>query len=184
MNKYTYFLALLLFFSCKKKEATPEVSTTFNGTYFSIKQFGEDQLHLLWGQPYTFHKIVSLNGKTDSSFTTAMDMDWASIIKPFFESDISDKKYLGQYNFSMFEDNLTDTRNFFYEAKDKKLLTQKLQITADAYNNKITSIYIETIKNGKVQKLLYEPKKLIQIQEYESSFLGKDKNLKVEYYFM
>lgn len=183
MKNYLLFTLLLLTVSCKKKETNNEPNTA-NGNYFSIMQFAQDQFHLLWGQPYTFQKIVTLNGKSDSTFEKATDVDWATVLKPFFESDISDKKYLDQYNFTMFEDNTTETRNFFYEAKNKKLLTQKLQVTADLYNNKISAIYIETEKNGKVQKLYYAPKKLIQIQEFETAFLGKDKNLKVEYYFM
>lgn len=84
----------------------------------------------------------------------------------------------------MFDDNATVSRTYFYEAKNKKLLTKNLHIVTDPFNNKIKSIYIETEKNGKVQKLYYIPLKLIQIQEYESSFLGKDKNLVVKYHFL
>ncbi len=174
---------LLLIASCKKDAHSPTADTS-GGTYFSIIQFADDQFHTFGGQPYTLHKIVTLNGKVDSSLESALTMDWAAVLKPFFASDISDKKYLDRYHFSMFEDDITDTRNFFYEAKDPDLFTKKLQISSDALNNKIQSIYIETEKNGKVQKLFYKPVKLIQIQEVESSFLGKDKNLKVEYYFM
>lgn len=173
---------MLLIASCKKAENV--AVDTSGATYFSITQFTVDQFHTFGGQPYTLHKVVTLNGKTDSSFESAFSMDWASVLKPFLASDISDKKYLDRYNFTLFEDDITDTRNFFYEAKDPKLFTKKLQISSDALNNKIQSIYIETEKNGKVQKLFYKPVKLIQIQEFESSFLGKDKNLKVEYYFM
>ena len=111
-------------------------------------------------------------------------MDWKSILQPFFASDISDKKYLDQYNFSLFEDDVTDTRTLMYEAKDTKLFTKLLQIVTDQENNKITSIYVETEKNGKLQKLLYAPVKLIQIQEFETSVIGNDKALKVEYFFL
>jgi hypothetical protein len=52
----------------------------------------------------------------------------------------------------------------------------------------IKSIYIETASNGRMgersQKLYYKPIKIIQIQEFESSALGKDINSRVEYRFM
>ena len=184
MNRlFLIAITFFLFASCKKENDKNTIDTS-GGTYFSITQFAMDQFRTFGGQPYSLQKVVTLNGKVDSSFESALTMDWAAVIKPFLESDISDKKYLDQYNFSMFEDNATDTRNFFYESKDPKLFTKKLQISSDAINNKIQSIYIETEKNGKVQKLFYAPVKLIQIQEFESSLLGKDKDLKVEYYFM
>jgi hypothetical protein len=182
VKKYTLLLFLFSFLSCKKKEA--KTPPTTNGTYFSIVQFARDQFTSFWGQPYSFRKVVTLNGKTDSTFASVNNMDWNAVLKPFFSSDISDKKYLDQYNFSMFQDDATETRNFYYEAKNQKLFTRKLHIMADMFTDKITSIYIETEKNGKVQKLFYAPLKLIQIQEYESSFLGENKDLKVEYYFM
>jgi hypothetical protein len=180
-NIIIYSWLLLAIGSCKKTEKSKAAS---GGTYFSVTQFARDQFSTFSGQPYTLQKVVTLNGKVDSSFVQAMTLDWGSVLKPFFESDISDRKFLDQYNFNLFDDNATDSRNYFYEAKDKKLLTRNLQISTDPFNNRIKSIYVETEKNGKVQKLFYRPLKLIQIQEYESSFLGTDKNLKVEYYFM
>lgn len=185
MNRSCIFLFILIAIAACKKPENKTVSVDTSGaTYFSITQFAADQFNTFGGQPYSLQKVVTLNGKRDSTLESALTMDWASVLKPFLESDISDKKYLDQYHFSMFEDNITDTRNFFYEAKDPKLFTKKLQISSNAENNKIQSIYIETEKNGKVQKLFYKPVKLIQIQEFETSFLGKDKDLRVEYIFM
>jgi len=184
MKNIVLLYALLFMVSCAQKKEKKDSSNTSDAGYFSIVQFAQDQFANFGGQPYTLRKIVTLNGKTDSTFVKANEMDWANVLKPFLESDISNKKYLDQYNFSLFEDSATDTRSFYYEAKEKKLFTRTLQITSDALNNKITAIYIETEKNGKVQKLFYRPLKIIQIQEYESPFWGKDKNLKVEYYFM
>ena len=176
-------LFLIIISSCKKKQEEAKIDAS-KGTYFSIVQFASDQFSTYGGQPYTLQKVVNLNGKVDSSYESALKMDWAAVLKPFFESDISNKKFLGQYNFNLFDDDATLSRNYFYEAKDEKLFTKTLQISTDPLNNKVTSIYIETEKGGKVQKLLYRPVKLIQIQEIETSFFGKDKNLKVEYYFM
>jgi hypothetical protein len=167
-----------------KKSAAP----TDQGTYFSIRQFAKDQLDTYWGQPFTLQKIETINGKKDSALISTYKMDWASVLKTFFESDISDPKYLGKYTFSTFDDKSTDSRTYYYEANEPDLFTRSLQIITDPYNNVIKSIYIETAANGRMgersQKLYYRPIKVIQIQEFESSAIGKDKRSIVEYRFL
>lgn len=158
------------------------------GSYFSIRQFTQDQFHTFGAQPFTIEKKVTLNGKTDSSLVSVLALDWPSILKTFFQSDISDPKFLGQYNFSVFDDDATTSRTYYYEAKTDGLFTRSLQIVTDPFTDKVKSIYIETAKNGrfsqKTQKLFYIPIKTIQIQEFESSFMSEDKNLRIEYRFL
>lgn len=185
----TTILILTVFslFSCKKPAEEPVAANEPEGTYFSIIQFAKDQWDTFYGQPYSLQKIVTMNGKVDTSYVSALDMDWSSVLKIFFETDISDKKYLDRYNFSLFEDDATLTRNFYYEAKEKDLFTRKLQIAADEETNKIRSVYIETSRNSTLndlnQKLYYVPQKLIQIQEFEKSKTGPDKDIRIEYRF-
>lgn len=176
---------LCLAVGCKTKpEDTPPEG---EGTYFSIRQFAMDQWHSFKGQPYSMFKIVTINGKSDTTMTNAYYLDWGSILKVFFETDISDKKYFGLYDFSQFEDATTYTNNYYYEAKDPKLFTQKLQISADNEHNKIKTIYIETQKSGGMstttKKLYYSPMNVIQIQEFEKTKGGPEKEIKIEYRF-
>jgi hypothetical protein len=180
-------LALITIASCKPKESKP-IPDASKGTYFSIKQFVKDQWDIHNGQPYGLTRVVTLNGEQDSTMTTAYEMAWGPLFKMFFDTDISDPKYLGQYDFSMFEDDATYTMNYYYEAKDPKLFTRKLHISTDATNNKVRSIYIETQKNGKwsdkSQKLFYMPLKVISVQEFEKSLIGSGKELRIEYRFL
>lgn len=187
---YTSFLILISAFApilgCKQK-AAPVPATADKGTYFSIKQFTQDQWNTFHGEPITLVKTVTENGKTDSSYVNAYNMDWGWVFKLFFASDISDKKFLDHYNFNMFADDNTATMNLYYEAKDKNLFTRKLMISADQNNRKIKSIYIETEKDGWSsfsQKLYYLPMKLIQIQEYKKPFIGPAKETVTEYRFL
>ena len=182
-------LALSFFAGCKKKDATENAAqATDEGTYFSIIQFTKDQLDTYWGQPFTLVKTVTLNGKTDSTYEQAAKMDWASVFKVFFESDIGKPKFLGKYKFSEFGDDATDSHIFYYEANDPELFTRSLQVTVDPANNKIKNIYIETRKNStltsKAQKLYYTPLKVIQIQETETGTGTKDRDLRVVYRFL
>ena len=182
-------IAILAFtiVSCKKNHAdTP--NSVGNERYFSIVQFAEDQWATFHGQPFSLTKIVSENGKVDSSYLSALQMDWGTeVFKVFFATDISDKKYFGHYNFSSFDENTNQTHVYAYEAKDEDLFTRKLWITIDPYNNRILSIYIETRKDvdakQEVQKLYYKPKKLIQIQEFENSSTGLKMEKEIKFRF-
>jgi hypothetical protein len=171
--------------ACKKK--TPAKPDSSQGTYFSIVQFTSDQWKTYSGQPYVLQKTVTLNGQTDTVFLSAYKVNWGEIFKIFFETDISDPKYLDRYDFNMFEENTTQSRIFSYTARDPELFTQKLEITADVFNNKIRNIYIETHKSTfwsqQTKKLFYSPVRVIQIQEHTSPLIGSDKELVIEYKF-
>jgi hypothetical protein len=181
-------LLVILGASCKKKDATDEYADV-QGSYFSINQFILDQWNTFSGEPISIIKTVKVNkGKTDSSFTNSDTLSWAPIFKTFAETDISDRKFLGKYNFTQFDDNQDQTHNFFYQAKDEDLLTQKLLITIDQYNNKVKGIYIETYKKDFgdecTQKLYYAPLKTLQIQTDDKPWLGSKKFTVVQYEFM
>lgn len=186
MRIYLFILCVVVAASSCKQQAVESVQQ--EGHYFSIKEFALDQWNTYHGQPFGIQKIVYMNGRVDSVYTNADGVNWAAILKMFFETDISDSKFEDKYSFSEFADPTTLTENFYYEAKDPKLLTQKLHIMADLRNHRITSIYIETVKNNKwgskMQRLYYEPVKSISIQEFETMVMGKRNEVRVEYKFM
>ena len=179
-------LALLTVASCKEK-ANKEDFSKVKGNYFSIQQFALDQWNNFSGPACGILKKVRKDGgKTDSSYTNSDSLDWAPIFKTFFETDISDRKYLGDYKFTQFDDNADGTHNFFYEATDDDLFTQKLLITIDQQTSKVRGIYIETLKKGfikgeTIRKLYYSPYHTIQISTDEQSTFGS-KSFSVEQY--
>ena len=182
-------VVLVIFAACKPHAKPTAVKDNGEkGTYFSVNQFIKDQWNTHIGQPYSIVKVVTKNGKADSSITNALTMDWGDIFKRFFATDIGDPKYVGHYEFSMFLDESTDTRNFYYEAKDDMLFTRKLQITAMQENNKITHIYIETERRSGmkdvIQHLYYAPLSVIQIQEFDALATGDKNQVRIEYFFM
>ncbi len=180
-------VSLSLSISCQKYENRNVVVNDRN-TYFSIKQFAADQIQMYGRVPFSLYKIVHLNGKVDSTVVNFINLDWAPILHAFEETDISDKKFIGQYDFSIYDESITGSRIAAYTAKNDKLLTRRLQIGTDPSNNKITSIYIETKKNGfwgsSSQKLLYIPLHLIQLQQSKKPLLGRAWDLRTEYRFM
>ena len=191
-NKEWILCAVLmacLFFSCKKKEAAP-LADAGTGTYFSIKQFELDQWNTWQGEPFLINKTVTINKKTDSSLTNSDTISWAPIFKTFAETDISDPKFVGQYNVNSFVDPQDGSLNLFYQAKEDNddLFTRKLLITMDQDTRKVRGIYIETFKKyfggEATQKLYYAPMKTIQIQTDDKPLLGSKKFTVVEWTFM
>ena len=194
MKKYSKYIGLaalllvLVISSCKSKKKEDPYAN-LEGHYFSINQYALDQWNTFAHSPFTIVKTVKVNkGKTDSSYTNSDSLDWSPIFKVFAETDISDRKYLGKYKFSQFDDNQDGTHNFFYEALEEDLFTQKLLITIDAYNSRVKGIYIETSKKISLgeytQKLYYKPMKTIQVQTDNRPFVGDNKFTIVQYDFM
>lgn len=172
--------------SCTK-ELAAEQPVSLDSSYFSIRQFLADQIHTYYGNPFTFYRIVAMNDRVDSALVGVDKVDWASVFGTFNATDISARKCLGKYRFSVTDDNITGDRGFIYTATDPKLFTQILQINADPSNYKISSIYMETAKEDfwekKTQKLLYVPLHVIQIQEKEDGLLTGPRETRVEYRF-
>lgn len=184
-------IALILFsvllLQCKKTEEKKVLPPSAeNGTYFSIRQYTRDHFDTYWGQPFSFERVKTVNGeRKDSSMVTTLNMDWKEVLEPFFKSDISDAKFLDKYEFSVLDDDISVTKTYYYEAKDEKLFTRKLQINTDPFTQKIKSLYIETKDDdGKQQKLFYSPLRVIQIQEYKPAMIGKGEDTRIEYRFL
>lgn len=187
MNFFKLIPLLLLCFiafacSQKKKVNNPEQET-----YFSVKQFLDDQWKNREGNPYSLMKVVDFNGKTDSTIVS-LDSNLWKLIRPFFdEANIGDVEHFGQYEFNSFEEETLDMIMLHYEAINKKAFTRKMDIGVDVFTHRVKSVYIETQKKNaiylKTQKLLFIPDRIIQIQEYEKSIVSPAKKMNISYYF-
>jgi hypothetical protein len=178
---------VLLSASCKKKTPAPAASDD-KRTYFSIQQFALDEWNTYAGEPFLIRKTVTVDNKSDSSFTNSDTLDWSGIFKTFFAAEISDPKYLGHYNVKSFADDDDFTINIYYEANEDDLFTRKLLITIDRETRLVRGIYIETIKESllkaTVQKLYYRPMKTVQIQTIEKPVWGAEKHTVLQYDFI
>jgi hypothetical protein len=176
--------------SCGKKKAPVKAKPLpDNGaTYFSIKQFIQDQWDYYQGEPIIFTKLVTTDDKRDSSLISGFKMELGWIMETFVKTDISDRRFLDKYDFEMVDDAVSFTRSYYYEAKDPaELYTKKLQIITNPENNKIRSIYVEAGDTAgwtkKSVKLYYAPGKIIQMQETVKSRYMAAEETKTEYRF-
>lgn len=184
------FIALVLsvlFAGCKEDELPAEYSN-ITGNYFSIRQYTLDQWNIYSGEPFLIQKTVRVNdGAYDTTYTNSDTLDWGQIFNIFFKTEISDRKFLGKYKFTEFNDDHDETHNYFYEALDDDLYTRKLLIAVDQYTQKVKGIYIEAADNSpledKLVKLYYKPMRRIQIQTLVKPVFGKEKHTVTEYEF-
>jgi hypothetical protein len=194
ISKFRHLAALMAvliitsFSSCKDKAPAEDFSQV-KGSYFSIRQYALDQWNTFYGEPILIRKTVRVNeGPYDSSYTTSDTLNWGNIFKVFFATDISDRKFLGKYKFTQFDDDQDDTHNFFYEALEEDLYTRKLLITIDQYSQKVKGIYIEasehSVFDDKLVKLYYKPMQRIQLQNTETELLGDKTHIVTEYEFV
>jgi hypothetical protein len=186
----------LSLFACKEKQKSSSVEEKTvpvermkvedtTQTYFSIKDYFNDQWKSREGNPYTLLRLQTVNGKTDSAFKLLTNELWAALRAPFDAADISDKKFLGYYKFDSFIDETTETTHYYYESISPDLYLQKMDISADQYNNRVRSVYLETrrVENGRhiSQKLQYIPDRLFQVQQFEKTEGQKEQNSNLEY---
>ncbi|MEZ5015825.1 MAG: hypothetical protein R2800_02155 [Flavipsychrobacter sp.] len=187
-SKYLLFIPLFIFSACIDVQQKQPKNNKKSAGYFSIKDYIKDQWNTYRGQPFGIIKVVSMNDKVDTVYTNAFDIELGKLMDIFIETDISDAKYLGQYEFSNFGDYPTMSVNYFYEAKSPDLYTRRLQISADDLTKVVKSIYIETEKQTRLnviqQKLTYQPTKRISIYELENSKVGPQKEVKIDYIFL
>lgn len=173
---------------CKEDNPAEDYSKV-QGSYFSIRQYALDHWNTYSGEPLVIVKTVRVNnGPFDSSYVSADTLNWGNIFREFFATDISDRKFLGKYKFSQFDDDQDETHNFFYEALDDELYTRKLLITIDQYNQRVRGIYVEAVEKSifddRMVKLYYKPMKRIQIQTTETPMFGEKVHTVTEWEFM
>lgn len=191
MKQFSIFLMFigLLCSACKKNKVDEKAIAAANGeTYFSIRQFAKDQFNTYWEQPFSFQRITKLNEQADTAIVTTASINWEDVLAPFFAADIGKINLLGQYEFSIINEEATVSKIYHYQAKNPELHTQQFQVVTDPFNDRVKSIYIETKEKHwwkeTTEKLYYAPLKVIQLQTFESKLIGKSEQKLLEYRFM
>jgi hypothetical protein len=174
------------FGSCKHDKETEQLEAA-TAKYFSVRQFMYDEVKYYSGPEFTITQVIIKDGKSDTSYFNSLTFDWTEIVKTFAESDITTTECIGHYTYSQFEDKESMTENLFFRAVDDDMVTQKLMVAANYFTGKIKGIFIETSYRTPLweteQKLLYRPKKMVQIQRYNYPLIGKKTSLIEQYFF-
>jgi hypothetical protein len=172
----------LTLFACKEKQksatteqkAAPIVPLKVEDTthtYFSIKDYLDQQWNLKKDDPYTLLKIVIANGKRDSTFVAFDSANWYAILHPFYIADISNKKYLGWYHFDSFENEDMEEVHIHYEAIAPDTIMRKMDVAANKYSGMVNLVYMETRYKANdvitTRKMTYKHDDFIQVIESE-----------------
>ncbi len=157
------------------------------GKYFSIKEYLEGQEDLQKDQPYVLLKVVEKNGRSDSSYVEVNKDFFRELGTYFAPTDISDVILKDKYQVEQSHDFGNAMLFLYYNALDKDLLTQKVQLGIHDETYKILSVYIETNKSGlfrsRATKLHYNTEKSVIIQEYDKSLFSDPVTTVTRYYY-
>jgi len=144
-------------------------------TYFSIRQFLNNQWTLLKVEPIVFLKIVEEDGKIDSTYVPLDSALFESISAPFIAGDISNPEFVGKYKYSASEDRSMDMIFLQYDALDETLICRNLLISASAESGRIATVYMETQHSSfwstTIHKMTFTKTDAIVIREFSKSFM-------------
>lgn len=174
----------LTLFACKEKQKSASAEQSADApagpvtrlkvddttqTYFSVKEYLDQQWNLKKDNPYTLLKIVVENGKRDSSFVPFDSTNWFTILQPFYIADIGDKKYLGWYRFDSYKDDDAEEVHIRYEAIAPDTIMRKMDVAANPFSGTVNLVYMETrhqTGQGIIsRKMTYKRDDFIQIIE-------------------
>lgn len=133
--------------------------------------------------PYTFKLISNIDGKKDSSFLKANEVNWDDLKQPFLKANLFQEKLDKHYSIEVFTDTLLNKRTMLLTSLDPKAITSKMSITSKTNDNKILTIYAETRDAGffmtREYKLLFVNGKTLQVQELKKNpFMKIKKTIK------
>lgn len=176
--------------SCKqgaKDNASVQAAEEDEGKYFSITEYLEGQAELQKDQPYVLLKVVEKDGRSDSSYVEVNKGFFKELGTYFAPTDISDVILKDKYQVEQSHDSGNEMLFLYYNALDKDLLTQKVELGIHDETYKILSVYIETRKSGlfrsRATKLNYNTEKSIVIQEHEKSLFSDPVTTVIKYYY-
>ncbi len=167
LNSITLFLLLTLFVSACGTKKVYDGDSLMN--YPDVAMIFKENVEPYQTAPYTFKLMTIENGKKDSGFLKAKDVDWDALKAPFLKANLHQRKLDKHYNINVFIDTIYNKMTLLLTAIDPKDITAKMSITAKTSDNKIMTLYAETRDAGffatTEYKLLFVNKKTLQVQE-------------------
>ena len=167
----------LFFFSCNNEEKYTGEDVM---NYPDLNKVLNDSWDM--EAPYVYLKVSKEGKKVDSTQVQSTSMPWDEIKSMFDKADIHKDELNHHYAIDLMKDSMSGTTTLYYKSLAPKDYSRTLNIISDSSNNELTSVYFETAEgDSKISKVLYLPKKLIQIQE-RNKVDGNNK-IKVETYY-
>lgn len=133
--------------ACKQRNSTNDKqATTDTSKYFSISSFIKSEMQLLDSMPYYIYmQTTHTNGVKDSVTLSKPSFD--SLAQAFVRLDIVALGIKDKYTEQTFQDLSTNSIALNYQATDKSLPIQMINVLLNAENSKVNRLYIKTIES-------------------------------------
>ncbi len=176
-------LFLLFLFSSCSNPTVQEGDSKIN--YPDMELIYTDYMLPFQNSNQQFLKIEYQNQQKDTTKINSSEMNWDEIHHLFSEANLFDEKLDKKYLISIIQDTLNPLMTLIYTSLDQNNLVQKLSIKARVEDNRINSVYWETLKPGFMskaeKKILYVVDQTIQIQQFKKEFFSKPTQSIIQY---
>ncbi len=135
--------------------------------------------------PYNYIHVHQEIEQNDSAAVGSADIPWQKIEDLFKTANLHKKELNYKYKISVLTDTLTSSRTLYYEALDPDVVTRSLSIVSNITSGDLQNVYFTLLDKGtfkdKQYRVLFIPKKVIQIQEIKKGKVGVDSYFYPEY---
>ncbi|HLX92275.1 MAG TPA: hypothetical protein VKR32_11355 [Puia sp.] len=152
--------------------------------FFPVVDYMRGQIRIVDSLPTAILKVVTRDGKPDSSFIKRDEFD--RLASEFIPADLQQENFETHFKETSFLDQTTNSATFTYSSTDPKLALQRVDVlaTPDEVYSKVKSIYLQETLNKNdtviVKKLIWQAKKRFQIATSEQAPNDRKKMTQVQ----
>ena len=171
--RFIIFLIIIYLSGCANKNeeiqsSSPIEQSNSQDSFFPVTSYIRGQVLLIDSLPITPLQIISIKGKTDSTWRTKEILK--QFLAPFLTAEISETNLTKYFKETRFNDQTIDAITFTYEPKAKlpdSISLRRWDVYVDPEKEVVTKIYIvkHLKENGQniTQQLTWQPGKLAKI---------------------
>jgi hypothetical protein len=139
---YSFFFLAVFFFSLCA--CLPNKNITGVEPYFSLTDYFDSQVQILFSQKYQLAKSMIVDGNADEK--NYKITDWHRELRAFFDADINDPSCVGKYKGDTIsaDSGNQKMKKYIYTPLQNDLPVQKIVVTLNAAHDSVTEILVQT----------------------------------------
>lgn len=173
MRLLAFLFLLVLISGCNNEPENDDI----NKTFFPIEGNIKAELKTLDSLPIAILHYRTADGKSDTGIISKEA--FREVAAQLYQPDISSSEWKKYYHESVFMDNTINTVTMSYTTSDPKPVVRKIEIMLHPETDQVRSIYVEKHEGNTVKKMIWTPRRNLQIITMVD---GETTNVKTEKY--
>lgn len=142
MKRFYYpllFFIIIFFSACSQKQNNTGIEP-----YFSLTDYFNSQVQVLFSQKYKLAKSMLVDGNADEK--NYEKVDWHRELQVFFDADINAPSRVGKYKGDTIsaDSGNKKIKKYIYSALQNDLPVKKIIVTINANRDSVTEIFVQT----------------------------------------